>query len=318
VLTGPPSWLGPFALAGVPGFDLPHVAAGTAYFGTVPVGPYFAFTSQGNWFSCRTIFDTLLIAWTYDGTYAGGCAALGFDLGGDLQDSVTGIAIDDPGPIEKTVVAGWARSGPGASSDLAVARLLVNGSVDTGFGSAGKRTLSVDFDASGRDEAHAAAVRADHWIVLAGLSGADDSSSAGVVALLPPDGSASSERVVTLELGGLPTRFDAITLAAGDRVYVAGSVRDANQSDVVVARLRGDLSLDPTFGNGGWTRIDASGADDDDQAVGVALQEGRPVAVGNVSTANNGAWALLRLTSSLVFADGSEGGSTALWSAAAP
>lgn len=317
VLTGPADWSGPFVNGPYAGFDVPRVAMGER----PPApgdwsGPYAAFTVGDGWAIVRTVFDAdFSLAWTLDPTFT--ATPVQFDLGGDDRDVLSDLVIKFPGPDEKPLAAGWVRTGVRgpADSDFAVAQLQAIGQLDPDFGDQGKRVFPVDFDASGRDEVRAAAARADGWVALAGFSGASEDLSAGVVARIPPDGAASGVLVATFRLGGLATSFRDVAWI-GDRLYVAGRIRDGAQSDVVVARLRRDLTLDPTFGTGGWVRVDASGSDADDQASSLTVQNGRPVVAAEVSTSDHAHFAVLRLTASLLFADGFEGGGTRLWTVA--
>jgi len=318
-LTGPPAWgpqwvLGPWA-----GFDVPRLAMGARVPPTGSLrGPYAGWTVAGNWLIIRTVFDFMTWnEWTFDPDWLG--PVVGFDLGEDDRDVLTDLAVLEPGGAERVVVAGWARSGAIAPSDseFAVARLDSIGQLDATFGDLGRLSFPVNFDSSGRDEPRAVAVRGDGWIALAGFSGASEDESAGVVALVPPDGVLAGVETATFRLGGHPTSFRDVALV-GDRIVVAGRIWDGTESDFVVARLRRDLTLDPDFGTGGWVRIDASGTHDNDQASALVVQDGRPVVAGEVATANYGAFAVVRLTSALVFADGFEGGSTAVWTGANP
>ncbi|KAB2967856.1 MAG: hypothetical protein F9K18_03725 [Thermoanaerobaculia bacterium] len=319
VLTGPAAWgpqwvLGPFA-----GFDVPRLAMGARMPPTGYLrGPYAGWTVAGNWLIVRTVFDFMTWnEWTFDPEWLG--PTVGFDLGEDNRDVLTDLAVLEPGGAERVVVAGWARSGAIGPSDseFAVARLDALGQPDATFGDLGRLSFPVNFDSSGRDEPRAVAVRGDGWIALAGFSGASENEAAGVVALVPPDGALAGVETATFRLGGHPTSFRDLALV-GDRIFVAGRIWDGAESDFVVARLRRDLTLDPGFGSGGWVRIDVSGTHEHDQATALVLQDGRPVVAGEVATANYDAFAVVRLTSALVFSDGFEGGSTAVWTGANP
>ena len=110
-----------------------------------------------------------------------------------------------------------------------------------------------------------------------------------------------------------------IAFAGGDRIYVGGYIRFNVYWEFAVARLLPDLTPDPTFGDAGLTRFDASGAGHDSGITSLALDAlGHPVVAGWVATNGTAAYAVARLQSSLLFADGFSGGTTALWSSAVP
>lgn len=317
VVCGPELTYGPVA-----GFTAPRIAASGAAptNGMVAVGPYFAFGSAGDWKVCRTGFLPDC-SWLLDPAFhfPDGCLQFGFDLGAGGLDVPNALAVAELGPGEKVLLAGTARTGAlgPADSSFAIARLTDQGALDPSFGTGGRLAFSIDADATGRDEALAMELRPDGWIALAGFSGATDNTTWGVAALVPPGGTPGGVRNQSYRLGGHPTRFDDLALV-GDRLYVAGRIHDGVESDVVVARLRRDLSLDSGFGTGGWVRIDASGVHQDDRAVALVLQDGRPVVAGEVATGGYAAFAVLRLTGSLLFADGFEGGGSQLWSSVTP
>ena len=319
VLTGPPAWGPQWVLGPFTGFDVPRLAMGAREppFGYVR-GPYAGWTVAGNWLIVRTVFDFVnWNDWVFDPDWLG--PTIGFDLGEDNRDVLADLAVFEPGGAERVVVAGWARSGAIGPSDseFAVARIDAIGQLDATFGDLGRLSFPVNFDSSGRDEPRAVAVRSDGWIALAGFSGASENVSAGVVALVPPDGTLAGVATATFRLGGHPTSFRDVALI-GDRIFVAGRIWDGTESDIVVARLRRDLTLDPEFATGGWVRVDASGTHENDQALTLVLQNGLPVVAGEVASANFGAFAVVRLISALLFSDGFEGGTTALWTATNP
>ena len=132
---------------------------------------------------------------------------------------------------------------------------------------------------------------------LAGFSGESETWGRGVVALIPPDGDETQVRSITFPIG-IPAVWTDIAFAGGDRIYVGGYIRFNVYWEFAVARLLPDLTPDPTFGDAGLTRFDASGAGHDSGVTSLALDAlGHPVVAGWVATNGNAAYAVARLQS---------------------
>lgn len=300
----------------------PALAEQTRYnaLGLDYVGPVMAWT-HGDWWEICRVRDNGG-TWGWDLQFGGSppCNVLDWDLGGDQFDVLVDVAVDDATAIGRLVLAGHARTGVESGNDNAFAlfRLEPDGDTDSGFNGSGGLLFDVDVDDSGRDEARAVAVRRDGWIALAGFSGESETWGRGVVALIPPDGDETQVRSITFPIG-IPAVWTDIAFAGGDRIYVGGYIRFNVYWEFAVARLLPDLTPDPTFGDAGLTRFDASGAGHDSGITSLALDAlGHPVVAGWVATNGNAAYAVARLQTSLLFADGFSGGTTALWSSVVP
>lgn len=128
--------------------------------------------------------------------------------------------------------------------DMAVVRLLPDGSPDTGFGGDGRVTVPLDLGGEHNDVAHGAALQPDGALVLAGYAERESggNSDIALARLLPdgeldPDFGFAGKAVITLDLGG--HRFDAAVRGryhegavifggtvdrAGHRSFLAGRV----------------------------------------------------------------------------------------------
>src|SRR5262249_59915042 len=96
-------------------------------------------------------------------------------------DEARALAIQSDG---KMVVAGFATTADGSSSDFALVRLNLSGSPDTGFGAGGK--VTTDF-AGGADRGYAIAIQLDNKIIVAGSTATGD-AMAFALARYNPDG----------------------------------------------------------------------------------------------------------------------------------
>lgn len=174
-----------------------------------------------------------------------------------------GLAI---APVGGLVLSGHAYGGSSTQDDVAVVRLLRDGSPDTTFSGDGRLVLASS--GASNESAPATLVRADARIVLAGYSNAAGNYDMRVMQL-NADGSTDSSFgggavVIPFNLGN--NNFDqavAVTEDAAGRLVVAGyaDVNDGidQQRDVAVARLNTDGSLDTSFDGDGKTtfRFDA-------------------------------------------------------------
>lgn len=185
-----------------------------------------------------------------------GRALVAFDAGGSGSgsDIAYGLAIDHAG---RTVVVGMADTSSATTPnyDVAVARLLDDGSPDVAFGDAGKVRVAFDSVPSGMDFARAVVVQADGKLVLAGAAQGASSSRAPILARLADDGSLDPDfgnggRKI-LHIGTDP-EIGTINRAAlaGGRLFVSGVEKTAaSASDYFVARVSITLE-DGIFANG--------------------------------------------------------------------
>lgn len=235
-----------------------------------------------------------------DGTPDG---VVNLDLG-TSSDDAKAVAIQADGKI---VVAG--NSTPtGGSSNVVLARLDKNGTLDATFGADGNAdgtpdgVVQVSFG-DGDDAVDAIAIQLDGKIVVAGDTTSNTGGSQNmVVARVNANGSLDAsfgagtadgtpDGVVSISLGDGNDEAKAVAIQADGKIVIAGNTVGSNDSsNIAVARLNSDGSLDVTFGAGnadgtqdGVVAISLSNGDD--KAKAVALQADGKILVGGVTVA---------------------------------
>ncbi len=210
-----------------------------------------------------------------------GTLRLPFDLGGSNDDGANAVAVQSDGKI---LVAGFA-STASAGSDMAVARLNTDGSLDTTF--AGKGFTTIPFSSGGSafadDIAYSMAIQPDGKIVLAGSSRFDFAA-----ARLNADGSLDTtfagkgQTTIVFSTGGFNTdAVKSVALQPDGKIVLAGYSDGTDfQYDFAVVRLNANGTPDGTFGNKGRASIGFDlGGSNGDKASGVALQSGGQIVV---------------------------------------
>jgi len=265
------------------------------------------------WAASALAQDGLDMSWNGDGTLL--TAMSNYDVGAAV------MAVQPDGRI--LVAGSCGGSGPGYTFvTVCMARLLPNGVRDFSFGpnQTGILTFS-DFPSYPPPEdasyalmtAHGLLRQVDGKIVVGGYVAEGTDIRATVTRLLANgtlDPSVAAQPV-TFEFSRNEVANQSIILAVAQqtdgKLVVAGQTNragtDPPNSDIVVARLRPDLTLDPSF-NGTGIRIVAFdlGGDNTDTAGAIGIQpDGKIVVAGAARTATRGFdAALLRLN-----ADGS-------------
>jgi uncharacterized delta-60 repeat protein len=189
-------------------------------------------------------------------------------------------------PNGRIVVAG----GGAAASSFCVVRLRTNGTLDTTFGSGGKKVI----DFGGDDESvFGAALQADGKIVLAG-----DSHLKVAVARLKPNGaldaSFEGDGKKVFSWGALG-RAQAVVVTPNGKILLAG-FSGPEGGNIQVARLKTNGLLDTTFGTGGKAAVDFGG---DDFGMAMARQADGRILVAGRSSAAGAVVARLRATGTL-------------------
>ncbi len=215
---------------------------------------------------------------------------------GDGNDVARDVALQADGKI---VVVGDSVAADG-SSNIIVARLNADGSVDEGFGQSEDGTPNGFVATSlgnGDDKANSLVLQADGKIVVAGNRVADDGSSNIIVARYDAAGvpdptfgasgdDGTPEGFVNISLGEGDDVARDIALQADGKVVVAGdSVSADGSSNFVLARLNADGTPDDGFGvaedgtpNG---FVSTSLGEGNDYATGLAIQnDGKLVVAG--------------------------------------
>jgi uncharacterized delta-60 repeat protein len=232
-----------------------------------------------------------------DGT-PDGVVSVSLSAGDDVANAV---AIQHDGKI---LVAGTAASG--ADSNIAVARLNSDGSLDAaGFGVGnsdgspdGVVTLSLG---AGSEEAVAIALQSDDRIVVAGNSSSLGGSKNIVVARLNPDGEldqffgsandGTPDGVVNVNLSQNDDDVaSALAIQANGQILVAGKTGPAGNTNAAVARLNADGDVDTSFGAGstdgtpdGSVALSLGNGSDELSAIAVDA-DGKIVVVGSTTS----------------------------------
>jgi len=177
----------------------------------------------------------------------------------DGDDVATALALQADGKI---VLVGTTVA-PDKSTNIAVARLKPNGTLDAAFGRGDADgtpdgVVSVSLS-TGNDAANAVALQADGKIVVAGTATAADKSTNIAVARLKSNGTLDAS-FGPGDADGTPDGVVAVSLSDGNDiakavavyknfVYVAGDYVAADgSSNVAVARLKANGALDASFG----------------------------------------------------------------------
>ncbi|MEY2514316.1 MAG: hypothetical protein QOJ89_1674, partial [bacterium] len=140
-------------------------------------------------------------------------------------------------PDDRIVVAGTARAG--GDSDVAVARLNIDGSPDTSFSGDGKQTT--DFG-GGADGGAGVVVTAGGAIVVAGVAGGGETDFALVRydAGGTPDGTFSGDGVTLTDFAGSDDRALALAAGPGETIVAAGGATITSSPDFALARYDND------------------------------------------------------------------------------
>jgi len=190
--------------------------------------------------------DTAFGAGQADGT-PDGVVSVSLGAGDDVAKAVV---IQGNGKI---LVAGTSMAAD-KSTNIAVVRLNVDGSLDTGFG-AGTTDGTPDGAVAvslgkGNDDVNAMVLQADGKIIVVGSTSSVGSSANIVVARLNTDGALDAsfgagngdgtpDGVVSLSLGDGDEFARAVALQADGRILVAGDRVNGTSTDIVLLRLIG-------------------------------------------------------------------------------
>lgn len=233
-------------------------------------------------------------------------------------------------PSSKPILAGWGQNqGPPIYAAPMLVRLVEGGAdyiPDTTFGFSGDGWLVLDYAQAAR--LRSIAQLPDGKLVVAGESGPTGDVDLFVQRLTPngiSDG--SFEEYVAFDVGGSladgQDGFVRMVAQSDGKVVLAARVitgDSGNLSDIGVARLHSNLSLDGSFGgNGTGKRVfslsNPPPGTSDDRIDCLVLDAGKPVIGGSgeyIGTDTD--FAFRRLTNSHIFSDGWESGTWFFWS----
>jgi uncharacterized delta-60 repeat protein len=200
-------------------------------------------------------------------------------------DRASAVAIQTDGKI---VVGGFAFSNSDTSTSVdqfALVRLNDDGSLDNGFGTAGRATA--DFGGL-VNEAKAVAVQSDGKIVAAGFVQTPQGGYDFGLARFNSNGSLDSTfglgGKVTTDFSGFSDFAYSVILRPDGRIVVGGSSQNERSFDFALARYDSNGILDSAFGSGGKVTLDFFGRED--EALAMAVQsDGKIVAAGYVGGA---------------------------------
>jgi uncharacterized delta-60 repeat protein len=233
--------------------------------------------------SATTNLDWAFARFNADGTNdasfgTGGARVVGLGTG---SDRIYAAALQSDGRI---VVAGTANLGLGV--ELAVARLLADGSTDTSFGKAGIAVENFSFAAS--EFAYAAALQADGKILIAGGASIDGSTRPAIWRL-----NADGTLDTTFGIGGR-TRHPSQTVSPTEArmlVQPDGKILATFGTSYSIVRFNADGSIDETFSGDGINTFPTTF-----RARSLALQaDGRIFVGGAMNNGANDDFAVVRL-----------------------
>jgi uncharacterized delta-60 repeat protein len=225
----------------------------------------------------------------------------GFGTGGKAFHNIPGFVVEPRGVAEqsdgKLVVVGIGRTGSTSTNNFLVARLNLNGSLDTaGFGG-GLGYVMTDFGSSGSDMAFDVAMQSDGKIVVAGQATVGTAQRFGLARYntngtldTASDGFDTQEfgvggRVTTNVLGFGTSNIREVKIQSDGKIVVAGNTSNSSASlaDAVLARYNVNGSPDTAFNAAGLQpgvlRVDVAS---EDFAEGLVIQpDGNYVVVGS-------------------------------------
>jgi uncharacterized delta-60 repeat protein len=187
-----------------------------------------------------------------------GRVTLHFNLDPTFQDEVaSSVAVDAAGNI---FVAGVAANGGANHNDMAIAKLLPNGTLDPNFGGDGRVTVGFELGGNFDDEATELILGPDGSIYMTGVA-TDNGYDLAAVKLLPdgtPDATFGTGGKVSIpfDLGGSNSDISyGSALQSDGKLVIVGLIEDGTGTVVGLVRLDTDGQLDPTFGFAGKSII---------------------------------------------------------------
>jgi uncharacterized delta-60 repeat protein len=167
---------------------------------------------------------------------------------GTENDRSYGLSIQSDG---KYLICGYAANG--TDGDFAIARVNINGSLDSSFSSDGIAIVSIG---SKRDIAYALAVQGDGKILLGGASTTDFGTSIGI-ARFNSDGTLDTsfnkngKLISSLNTESLNEAY-SILVQTDNKIIIGGFSGDASSGDFLIARYLNNGKLDTSFNKQGF------------------------------------------------------------------
>lgn len=203
------------------------------------------------------------------------------DFEPESYDEPYALAVQPDGRI---VLGGYSNSGGGygvlfGADDLALARYLPNGLLDSDFGQDGKVTVDLG---TLDEEIRALALDPGGRLVAGGFADGEKRGDL-VLARFTPGGALDprfgADGYTRTDLGSRSELLTTLALLGDGRIVAGGQVAPDAHGDFAVLRYGPDGRLDDTFGSGGLVRVDFGGREDRVQAVAVQ-RDAKVVAAG--------------------------------------
>jgi len=232
-------------------------------------------------------WDIALVRYNPDGSLDASFGAGGKVRTGLLGGFANAVALQPDGRI---VVAGSSWSGV---TQFALLRYNTDGTVDSGFGTAGIALADV-----GDGDARSIALQPDGKIVAGGYS----RSSGLDVALVrfnsdgSLDASFGANGLVLTDFGGASSAF-AVAIQSDGKIVTTGANEPSiccAASDFALARYQADGSPDTSFGSGGKLLTDFDSQSSDEAHAVVIQSDGKIVIAGTATGISRGGFAVLR------------------------
>jgi len=184
------------------------------------------------------------------------------------NDEAYAIAVQADGKI---LVAGQSENG--ADTDIALARYLADGSLDTDFSSDGQVTVAVG---SGNDRGLALTIQEDGKILVGGTTANENDMDITVVRLTAdglPDMDFDQDGQMSIPLPDTNDSTQTVLVQTDGKIILAGSSEGSSTTHLFIARLNGDGSLDTTFNGNGI--VTDTGSNDCAAYSGALVDDGR-------------------------------------------
>ena len=211
------------------------------------------------------------------------------NFSGSSDDFGLSVAVQPDGRL---VIAG--SSNNGTAAEIALVRLLADGSPDNSFGTGGKVTTAIG---TLDDHATAVAVQPDGKIVVAGSTLINGSGMAFALLRYNADGtldnSFSGDGVQVDDISAGYDEAYAVALQPDGKILVAGYTNNGSSDDFALLRYTTDGALDNSFSGDGIETTDFAGYND--AVVSMALQpDGRIILAGYYGNGTDEDFALAR------------------------
>ena len=232
-----------------------------------------------------------LIDEDFDGDSGSGNGIVTIDFTGN-DEGINGVTIQPDGKI---VVVGSTYNG--SIYVIAVARLLSDGKLDTGFGIGGLVTTEVE---NSDNEANSVIIQTDGKIVVAGYAATETIAKIAVVRYNSNgtlDTSFGSDGKVTTEVGSIGALANSVDIQSDSKIVVAGYMETESESyDFVVVRYNINGSLDTSFDTDGIVTTETGSFADMAYSINIDANQ-KIVVSGITSTVDNLCFAVLRYNS---------------------